>query len=717
MYAAALVAAAQHRLEVAFREAFPKGLVRYPVDVCAAMAQRLAPAVDPEGNPTRRLTPEEDSFIANERLLTKIDYRYCAERYHKIRTENGLQPLFPLWEPQEIILQRLAEIQLSRQATGHPDGVLANILKARQEGCCLAPTTRVLTADLRWVSLRELAVGTRVIATDEHSPGFRQSRKMRTAVVEAKREVRRPAFRLVMDNGEVLIATAEHRFLFRKTGGVDTLWKTAGQAVVGDRIRVITQPWGSPDHFDAWYGGLLDGEGSCGVKAGAGVSVNVTQVFGAVYDEAERYLKQRGYSFRYEVDERKPTATSKFGQQPVGRLVLGRMGELFKLLGLCRPVRFIGLLWWEGKELPGKKIGGCWSRIVSITPLGVRTMIDLQTSAQTFIAEGFVSHNSTIAQSLCVHRVTTHTHVNALTASDVPENSGSEGIFGKFELMVEHLPWYLKPATKFHKKDTHWVFDNGSWMTVESGKSMKGGLTEEGGSKGNLGRSKSFSVCHLTELSTWERPEQIDDGLMPAVPRSHRVLVIKESTAKGRHNWHHTDWLLGQRGRGRFTNIFLPWYALAKYWLPAPVGWIPADSTLAHAQKAEQEGPQWLGHPVRLSRNQLYWYEDTRITYTEKGKLANFLEEYAADPEECFQHSGKSIFSIDDLQYLDKLAKPPIDVWTVNPAKDLSAIRSSELEQIRLHKQLAATVAESPQAPIEAMPSAHREEEEGTRVG
>lgn len=444
MYHPTLIAEAQRRLEQVYHEALPEGLVRYPVEVCHAMAQRLAGAIDASGNPTRSLTPEEDRFIANERLLCKIDYRYCAERYHKIRGENGLQSIHPFFEPQEIVLRRLAQLQLERRDTGHPDGLLANILKARQEGI------------------------------------------------------------------------------------------------------------------------------------------------------------------------------------------------------------------------------------------------------------------STLAQSLVAHRVTTHTHVNALTASDVPENSGSEGIFGKFELVIDHLPWYLRPATKFHKKDTHWVFANGSWMNVESGKSMKGGLQDQGGAKGNLGRSRTYTVLHLTELSTWERPEQIDDGLLPAVPRSPRTLALKESTAKGRHNWHHEDWLEAVRGDGhgavggRFIAIFLPWYALAKNWLPAPAGWLPDPSTVAHAKKAEQEGPKWLGRPCRLSKDQLYWYEQTRGDYLRKDMLAKFLEEQAADPEECFQHSGRSIFGIEALQYLESLAHPMIDCWSVNVARDLEAIKQSELEEIRRTRALATALVETP---------------------
>lgn len=404
------------------------------------MAERLAGVVDGEGVPQRRLTPQEDRFIANERLLTKVDFRYWAERYAWVNSEGvGLQRLSPLWESQTVILDKIAALQQAR-AVGHPDGLLFNILKARQLG------------------------------------------------------------------------------------------------------------------------------------------------------------------------------------------------------------------------------------------------------ASSFCA------------ALGTHRVTTHTHVRSLLASDVPDNSGSEGLFGMYERFLSFLPWYLKPKEQFHTKNQHVIFENGSALLVESGKSMKGGLQDEGGQKGNLGRSKTFSVVHLTELSTWERPEQIDDGLMPAVPRTPRTLGMKESTAKGRHNWHHEDWLLGAQGKGRFLNIFIPWYAEAtKYWLPPPAGWVPDPLTLAHAQKAEREGPKWLGRPVSLSREQLYWYEETRGAYVAKGKLAKFLEEYAADPEECFQHSGRSIFGIEQLQYLDRIARPLIDCWSVDPAKDLGEIRQEELASLQRRR-----AAEEAQAKEEA---------------
>jgi hypothetical protein len=298
--------------------------------------------------------------------------------------------------------------------------------------------------------------------------------------------------------------------------------------------------------------------------------------------------------------------------------------------------------------------------------------------------------------ALITHRVTTQTHVRALIASDVPDNSGSEGLFGMYERIVANLPWFLKPEEQFHTKSQHLIFQSGSAIFVESGKSMKGGLQEKGATKGSLGRSRTYSTLHLTELALWDRPEQVDDALMPAVPRSARTLAVKESTAKGRHNWHHEDWMVGERGQGRFRNIFIPWFAEEKKnWLPPRPGWVPSEDTLAHARRAEQDGPRWLHRPVHLTAPQLFWYEEERAIAVAKNQLSKFLEEQAADPAEAFQHAGRSIFTIDQLQYLTRLAKPMIDCWSVQPAKDLATFRAEELAEIRRQKDLAVAAAQA----------------------
>lgn len=292
---------------------------------------------------------------------------------------------------------------------------------------------------------------------------------------------------------------------------------------------------------------------------------------------------------------------------------------------------------------------------------------------------------STWVQSLLAHRVLTHGQVRALIASDVPQNSGSEGLFGMLELMVEQWPWWLKPKERFHTKNKHIMWENGSRVIVESGKSMKGGLLEEGGEKGQLGRSKTFSAAHLSEITTWERPDQINASLLPAMPSTPRTLCVRESTAMGRNNYWHQEWNLAAAGEDpRFFNIFIPWYAeSSQYWLPYPPEWIPSDDTLHFARRAQQEGPKYMGRPVILSKEQLYWYELQKRAAIKREVLYTFLSEYPAEPEEAFQNSGRSIFSIETLTRIQHQARPLADLWRVAPRAELLADREASIQEFQ----------------------------------
>jgi len=267
---------------------------------------------------------------------------------------------------------------------------------------------------------------------------------------------------------------------------------------------------------------------------------------------------------------------------------------------------------------------------------------------------------STLSQAMIAHRVTTQTNVFGLVAADVPEQSAFT--FDMLERVVQYLPWFVNPRVTEHVKNTEIAFDTGSHVWVGSGKSIRG--TEN--KRGQLARGKTLAVAHLTELSTWDEPGQIDDSLMPAIHILPRNLVVFESTAKGRHNWWHEHWLDSKRAVGRFTPIFIPWYAeRQRYWLPAPLDWMPRKETLSHARRCEITGPRWTGGPVRLTRNQLYWYETTRESFESKGQLHKFLEEYCSDDEEAFQFSGYGIFPLAVIERLRENSKPLLGVLQV----------------------------------------------------
>lgn len=274
---------------------------------------------------------------------------------------------------------------------------------------------------------------------------------------------------------------------------------------------------------------------------------------------------------------------------------------------------------------------------------------------------------STLAESIIAHRTTTQNHLFGLIAADSLEQSAF--MFDMYERMVDGLPQFLLPKITDRVKNTEIKFDGGTNMWVGAGKQSRGAT----GKRGQLGRGKSLSVLHLSELSTWEATEQIQGALLPTIPRSPRVFCMFESTAKGRGDWWQEHWDKSRRGVGRFLPIFIPWFAEQKYSLTAPAGWTPTASTLAHAKRCEETGEKWVHRKVNITREQLYWYEKTREDYEASNMLSTFLEEFgAADDNECFQYAGRTIFKASVLERIQNQMRPIAGAIEIKPMREIS---------------------------------------------
>lgn len=285
---------------------------------------------------------------------------------------------------------------------------------------------------------------------------------------------------------------------------------------------------------------------------------------------------------------------------------------------------------------------------------------------------------STLTQGAFSHRVNTQNNIFGLIAGDDPAQSAY--LFGILERIIDSLPWWMKLEITDHVKNTEIRTSGGSHVWVGSGKSTRG----VSGQRGQLGRGKSLSLCHCSELSTWETADQIDGSLIPTIARYDLALVVFESTAKGRGDWWQQHWRASKSNIGRFKNVFLPWYVEREtYSIQAPIDWSPSDETLAHAKRCEETSEQWVGSRINITRAQLYWYETTRAYYESKGKLKTFLEEYgAADDEECFQHAGYSVFTPQAIEAVKDRARQleaVVEISNTRVSPDLMAKVSEEV--------------------------------------
>src|SRR3990167_3808159 len=401
------------------------------------------------------------------------------------------------------------------------------IIKSRQLGFCLDPQTKILTADLHWVTLSEVVPGIEIIGVDEYGNG-RIQRKMRTAVIEGVKWLKRKTYKITFDDGSHLICTSKHPWLARKKTATDCRWMTIdgkesygtrkkNKLTIGSKIRRITNVWGESNIEDGWFSGMLDGEGSMtkyGTKYFGGI--NVSQRHGSVWDRLQKYCKDREYNYRIESD--KAERKSKFGKVPVPKICFGRMDEIFRLIGQTRPTRFLGNRFWEGRELPGKRSDfKCWATITDIQEIGERDVIDLQTSTGTFIAEGFVSHNTTFEMlDMLDEALFTSNYQGLFIAQDLDT---AKDIFSN----KAEVAWNNFPLQQLYKLNT----ESARQMKFDFGNKTSSSLTVD-----SSGRSGTYNRLHISEFAAVckkfpDKAKEILQGSIPAVPLQGRVDIEK----------------------------------------------------------------------------------------------------------------------------------------------------------------------------------------------
>jgi hypothetical protein len=300
---------------------------------------------------------------------------------------------------------------------------------------------------------------------------------------------------------------------------------------------------------------------------------------------------------------------------------------------------------------------------------------------------------TTLGVNLVAHRLLTRPYIRALVGSDMEAQAAY--LFRMAERTYRNFPWWLKPKQVAYNKNREMMFDTHSELRTAWGKSTRGALQEVGGKKGNIERGRTYATFHISELATWDNPDQLDSALLPGIPVFRDTLGLLESTAELSDDWWHKHWRTSAAGTGRFRNLFIGNYAVpSKYSIPAPAGWAPSDSTKAWALKAEAESPQWcFGETIRPTKDQQYWYESTRAFYEAKDKLHEFLKEYPSDPEECFQYAGTSIFTIGELARIDEQAKSAVDIWTVEPSREIAELKRLDMTALQPDRRPPAPIS------------------------
>jgi hypothetical protein len=265
-------------------------------------------------------------------------------------------------------------------------------------GYCHEPSTRLLTADLRWRAAGDVVVGDELWALEDEQPKGRRGRAFRRAVVLASFLSKKDCVRVCLDNGESFVCSADHPWLATPPLAGRGEWRRADRLIYRGRGAKLVRtflPWTEERSYEAgWLAGILDGEGS--VSRGHRASfhpangVSITQVLGATADRIALKMGSR-VSTNVRTIER-PGVRPRIEIETNG----GGMAAAAAFLGTVRAERLIAGFDIEG----GHVLNRFPVHVAAIERVGIREVQSIQTSTGTYIAEGFAVHNT---GTLCQH--------------------------------------------------------------------------------------------------------------------------------------------------------------------------------------------------------------------------------------------------------------------------------------------------------------------------
>lgn len=246
---------------------------------------------------------------------------------------------------------------------------------------CVAPETKVLTADLEWVPVGEVLPGDELVGFEEfNAPNSRRRLKLAKAV--STKRLKKPGYRITFSDGRAINCSKDHGFLARrfKSGGPFT-WTHASELKVGCEVQCGAPVEQAVNERSAGYvSGLYDGEGYVDMSSD-GMRSGISQRPGVVWDTYTAVMERHGLGGFYAHQKNGDgVMTSKHGGW-----------ETLRMLQLFRPQRLIDKRPFDGKCIPS---GGPKVTVASIEDIGEIEVVSLQTSTHTFIAEGVCSHNS-----------------------------------------------------------------------------------------------------------------------------------------------------------------------------------------------------------------------------------------------------------------------------------------------------------------------------------
>lgn len=243
---------------------------------------------------------------------------------------------------------------------------------------CVLMDTPVLCADLTWRPAGHLVEGDEVVAFDESLKGTKEYRggRYRTASITYAGVTHKKSSTIATNRG-IVVSSNDHPWATRRG------WVRTDEIRPGDEIRFLTEPWREEKTWTSGYlAAMFDGEG-CLSLTDTRHDLSFAQKPGPEMDLVEGALKLRGYEVV--IDPRPDSVRSL--------RINGGFTEKMRFLGSVRPRRLLRhselRRLWEGRKIHSR-----YATVSVVRGVGIQQLASLTTSTGTFVANGFLAHNT-----------------------------------------------------------------------------------------------------------------------------------------------------------------------------------------------------------------------------------------------------------------------------------------------------------------------------------
>ena len=266
---------------------------------------------------------------------------------------------------------------------------------------------------------------------------------------------------------------------------------------------------------------------------------------------------------------------------------------------------------------------------------------------------------STAVEALIYWWTSTNRNINSVIIGH--DESSSKNLYMMFRRYYDNTNPVFKPAIRYNTR-TDLSFERFD----ETGKQVGLGSSIKTATAGNkaAGRSDTINLLHASELGEWENGEDLVASLLETVPDEPDMekpsMMFLESTAKGRGNYFHKEFVNAVKGLNNFVPFFFPWWILDTYERDEdePLGKLSEyEEFLVDLMK---RGHEVAGYKITIDPKRI----PAKIHFYRR-KAKNFEatperlpQEYPSTWQEAFIASGKNVFNTLALQEMEKDAQP-----------------------------------------------------------